>query len=462
MKNLFSIKNDISPLLKLAIPLSLTGLTQSAAWFFETIFLARLGPDILAAGSLVSWLFGTMVVILFGALSSINILVAHKHGEKDQEGIAHVARDGLILAALLTIPAVLLFWNMSPIFLLFGQSQTTALLAQSYLHALSWGMLANFMTMACLEVIIGIGHSRIILLFSILSVSLNIVWSYILIFGKWGFPSYGIAGAGWGLSVSSCVTACILVLFILINKNYRQYFRYIFTFTKPSFLLELLHIGLPMGVMYCVEVAFFFALTLCMGLISSDMQAANQIALQYLGLFMSMIFAIAQAVTVRMGHLLGAKEIYAAEKVNSIGIGIVLIIMTFIAILYWLFPTALISIDFDIHNPSNALLITEIKQLLAVSAVFQIIEAVRITLFGSLRGLKDTKFTLLTSIISFWGIALPLGYLLAMIMQMGSTGFWWGMVGGASLSVVMLQWRFKTKIRKEKICSEQQKELGIF
>ena len=86
MNKIISIKTDIYPLLRLALPLALTGLVQSAVWFFETVFLAHLSPEILAAGSLVSWLFGTIIVIMFGALSSINILVAHKHGEKDQEG----------------------------------------------------------------------------------------------------------------------------------------------------------------------------------------------------------------------------------------------------------------------------------------------------------------------------------------------------------------------------------------
>lgn len=442
-----SVKGDLSPLLKLIIPLAMTGLVQSATWFFETIFLARLGQQTLAAGSLVSWLFGTIVVILFGTLGAINILVAHKHGENDQEGIALIARDGLVLGVLLVIPTFILFWYISPIFLLFGQDEATVSLAQSYLHALAWQLPAFFLTMACLEVIIGIGHARLILLFSIFSVSLNIIWSYILVFGKFGFPTFGIAGAGWGMTISAWVTAFILFAFIFAIKNYRNYFRYIFNFKKPTYLFELLQIGLPMGGMYCIEVAFFFALTLCMGLISSQMQAANQVALQYLGLFMSIIFSMAQAVTVRIGHLLGAKELVAIPKVNYIGIIIASIITTFVAIFYWKLPDILISIDFDVLNPKNFEIVGEIKKLLIVCGLFQIVEAIRITLFGSLRGLKETKFTLLVSFISFWCIALPVGYLLAMKLQLGSTGFWWGMILGAMMSIVLLQWKFNKKMR---------------
>lgn len=445
--NHISLKKDIYPLVRLSVPLALTGFVQSAVWFFETLFLARLGTETLAAGSLVSWLMGTVAVILFGIMSSVNILVAHKYGENDQLGIALVARDGLLLSILVTIPTFLLFWHMAPLFLLFGQSATVVALASSYLHALAWGLFAEFFMFACMEVIMGLGHARIILIITVLSVLLNIVCSYVLIFGKFGFPALGIAGAGWGMTLSYWITAVFLVGYLFISKEYRYYFRFTFKFHKPKYLLELLHIGVPMGVMYCVEVAFFLALTLCMGLISIETQAANQVALQYLGLMMSMMFSIAQAITVRMGHLLGAKDIYGAEKSAYIGVGLAALLATLIAFVYWFAPGVLISADFNIHDPSKFDIIRDIEKFFVVGAVFQIFEASRIAFFGSLRGLKETKFTLLTSIITFWGIALPLGYFMAMNLKWGGVGFWWGMVAGAVLGVILLQWRFKKKMK---------------
>ena len=206
-------------------------------------------------------------------------------------------------------------------------------------------------------------------------------------------------------------------------------------------------IGLPIGTMYCFEVGFFFALALVMGSLGSQLLAANQIVMQYLCILMSVIFSIAQAITVRMGHLLGAKSINLAKRAGYTGIMISATFMGIIAIVFWMFPSLLISVDIDIHNPINANIINEIKILFAVSALFQIIEATRISLFGALRALKDTNFTLLASIISFWGIALPIGYLFATYFQLGGIGLWWGMVLGASCSVLLLYRRFKSKIR---------------
>jgi MATE family multidrug resistance protein len=443
-----AIKNDLYPLLKLAIPLALTGMVQSSVFFFETLFLARVGTDILAAGALVNWLFATLVVILLGTLSSINILVSHKYGAKDHNGISLVVRDGLFLAILLAIPAFIVVWNASSIFLLFGQSPAIVLLAKAYLHALAWGILPNFIMIAFLEFIVGLGHIRIIIIFNVLSVSINIFFSFALIFGKFGMPALGIAGAGWGTTISYWVTVVILATYVLTHKYYRNYLHQIFNFSKPSFLMELLQVGVPMGAMYCVEVAFFFVLALVMGSLGSHLLAANQIAMQYLGTLMGVIFSIAQAITVRMGHLLGAKELNSAKHAGYAGIFISAAFMGIISIFYWFFPLVLISIDFDIHNPNNLEIVRDITMLFAISGVFQILEAMRISLFAALRALKDTHFTLLISIISFWCIALPIGYLLATYFQLGGQGLWYGMVMGATFSVLLLYWRFKSKMRR--------------
>lgn len=440
------LKDNLPPLLRLAIPLALTGLLQSAVWFFETLFLAKLGPDILAAGSLVSWLFGTVVVILFGTLSAINILIAHKHGAADEQGILLVIRDGFWLAILFAIPTFLLFWNMSPIFLLFGQSQSIVLLAKTYLHAMAWGVLPNVIMIALLEVLMGLGRTRPILIINIVSVTLTVFFSFTLIFGQFGLPSLGIAGAGWGQTVSNWITVLLIGGYTLINNDYKRYFCFLLKPTKPSYLLELLHVGAPMGIMYCVEVAFFFALTLIMGSFGSLMLAANQIALQYLSVLIAMIFSIAQAITVRMGHLLGSGDKIAAEQTAYIGILCSIALMVIVAFCYWFFPSYLISIDFDIHKPANLNIVNLATKLLMISAVFQIFESIRITLFGTLRALKDTRFTLFISIISFWGIALPTGYFFATQTHLGAPGLWWGMVLGAATSVLLLLWRFKLKI----------------
>lgn len=443
----YSYKSDISPLIKLAIPITINGIVQSSVWFFQNFYLSHIGAKSLAAGALVGWLFGTITVILIGGLSSINILVSHKHGAKDQTGITHVARDGIVLSIFFSAAAILLLWNIAPIFLLLGQSEEIVDIAKPYMHALCYGIPATYLQLACLEVLMGLGAARVILFFTTLTVIFNITATYLFIFGKFGVPQMGVAGAGWGMTVSYWLALIVMLLYFVINKQLRFYFSHFYKFNTTSYLWELFIVGFPTGLMYCIEVAFFFSLTICMGILGTEVQAANQVALQYLGLMMSAMFAVSQAITVRMGHLLGAGDACGAEKASHIGIMLALMFISCVAVVYWLFPTALISIDFDIHAPQNATLVKEIVSILSVCAIFQIVEAVRIALFGALRGVKDTRFTLFASIISFWCVGLPLGYFFAMKLGVGATGYWWAMALGASISVILLQWQFRRKIK---------------
>lgn len=224
---LHPLRHHFSPLLKLAIPLVITGLLQSGVYFFETLFLSHLGEEILAAGALVSWLFGTFAVILLGIVSAINILVAHKFGAQDHEGISYVVRDAIWLAVILSIPSMLLFWNMSPIFLKLGQNPAIVHLAQTYLHALSWGILPNLLVLTLFEIMVGVSEAHVILKFTLLTVLLDISCSFVLIFGKFGFPALGIAGAGWGTSISYFISITLLILYLFWNKSYHIYFKHL-------------------------------------------------------------------------------------------------------------------------------------------------------------------------------------------------------------------------------------------
>lgn len=440
------LKNDVKPLVYLAIPLALVSMTQSLISFFETLFFAHLDMHVLAAGALVGWLFATLVVIQFGTLSAINILIAHKWGAKEDAGISQVLRDGLILALLLMAPTFALLWNMAPILLVFGQSPIVVALANAYLHPLAWALLPGFVMTVLMQLLIGLGRTKIIMVFTLLSVPLTVILSYVFIFGAWGFPDLKIAGAGWAIAITNMIEMSALILYIATHKTYKKYLNKLFSMRKPEYLSELLRVGLPIGLMFCLEVGFFFVLMLLMGRISVTALAANQLVFQYFCFCMELAFALAQAITVRMGHEFGAKNLAAAKRASFTGSGLVLIIMLIVALCYWCLPKQLMSLDINIYSVENQALIRCAIPFFAIAAVFQIFEAVRITLFGALRAMKDTRFTLLTSILSFWGVALPAGYLLSRYLN--GMGFWWGMTLGGLVSVALLLYRIKQKSAK--------------
>jgi MATE family multidrug resistance protein len=436
--------NETKILLLLAIPLMLGQVIESSNGFFTTILIAHLNHHALAAGALVSNLFITLMVFMWGVLVSISSLVAQKHGANDAEGVAQIVRDGLCLAALLVIPAMALLWNAAPLLLFFGQHPHTVTLARAYLHGLAWSIPADFYSIVILQFIIGLGHSRVLLFFNLIWIPISLLCSYVLMFGKWGFTAMGITGTGWGWTIGMWFASIALTLYIFLNPNYRRYLLGHFKTKSFRYLGEILKVGLPLAGMFCIEVSFFMAMALLMGHISSQTLAANQIVLQYVGLLSGVLsFCLAQALTVRVGHTTGAGDIIAAKRASYIGAIIAVACMLLIGLCYWFVPYWLIAVDLDMHAAINKAIVNDAKHFFMIAAIFQIVEAVRIALFGSLRGLNDTSFTMLTSLLSFWGVAFPLGYFLAIHQHWGGNGVWWGMVLGAVCGVALLFWRLE-------------------
>jgi MATE family multidrug resistance protein len=435
--------NELKLLLVLALPLIGSGFAETAVSFFSTFFLAHLNTEALAAGALVSWLFFTMMVIMWGTLTAISTLVAKQYGAKNSHGCAQVLHDGLLLVAILTVPTMLILWNAAPFLLVVGQKSSTVALATPYLHALACGVGPDFFSLVLMQFIIGLGHSRVNLVFSLVWVPVSIISNYLLIFGKWGLPALGIAGIGWGITFSFWLTTTGLVVYLLLNKRYSLYLRELKSIKQIIYIKELIAIGSPMGCMFFLEIGFFLALALLMGRMGTEVLAANQIAMQFIWQTGVITRGIAQAVTVRVGHLLGAKNYTKIKHSAYCGMVLAVTFLFLVALIYWFFPEKLISLDLNVHIAQNSLIIKLAAGFLAIAGIMQILEALRFTTFGALRGLSDTRFTLFTSILNSWVIGLPLGYYLAYYLGFAGNGLWWGTVIGTAIEIPLVLWRFQ-------------------
>jgi MATE family multidrug resistance protein len=430
----------------LTLPLILTGIVESSVRFTAMFFLAHLGPADLAAGSLVTWFFATLMIILWGVFMGVSVLVSHHDGAKQPEKAALVLRDGLYLSVILVIPSSILIWHLSPILILLGQNPATVKLAIPYMHALAWSPLPDFLSLCLLQFIIGLGHTKTNLIVTLCWVPVNILCNFIFIFGKFGFPQLGMAGLGWGTTVSYAFCVLVLVLYLLLDKRYRPYLGVFKKWSKSVYLTELFKIGLPIGLMWFVEVSFFFSLALIMGRYGLTVLDANQIAIQYVGFFVSISFAASQAITVRLGYQIGAQQFTHAKRVLYTGM-IISVCCTLIPIsFYWLAPQSLVNFDFSDAKNHLTALYQLITPIFAVAALFQLLEAVRLSLFGALRALKDTQFTLFTSFIAFWCISIPLGALLANQFHAGPIGYWEAMTFASACNIILLAIRYRHKI----------------
>ncbi|NDH09038.1 MAG: MATE family efflux transporter [Gammaproteobacteria bacterium] len=436
-------------LLTLMIPLIFIGLVAGIIYFMNNIFLAHLNPTSFAAGGLVGWLYSVFFVIIYGILGSLNVLVSHEYGQKNIRNITHILRDGFICALLLAVPSFILFWNIADLFLWLGQAEEVVYLARPYLHALAIGILPNLFVISILETLIGVGHIRTVFQITLVSVVLTVCFSYAFIFGQFGFPMLGVAGAGWGITCGSVATMIFVVGYIYFDKPYQSYMLAAFNLQKPSFIYDILKIGFPIGLMYFIEVGFFFVMSILVGQLGHEYLAANQVALQYVGMMVGVLFNLTQGITVRIGHLLGGGG--KKEILYTIGIGVIfsVLLVLLIALINVIKPQLLISIDFDVHDSKNILLISYAKTYISFAMFFLFFQAVRLSLFAALRAYKDTIFLFWASLITVWFVALPLGHYLAHSANFGVEGYWIGMIIAGIFSCFLFSWRLYLLYQKQ-------------
>jgi MATE family multidrug resistance protein len=426
----------------LAFPLMLSEIVDASFNFMATLLSAHLGVIELAAGGLVTTLFITIMIFMWGILVSVSTLISQRHGARDSSGISRVFQDGLILASLFSIPGMLLVWNMAPILLFFGQKPETIELARHYLHGLTWAVFPDFWAVVLLQFVIGLGKTRLALLFNIIKVPITLAVSYIFMYGKLGMPRLGIAGLGVGITTGMWIASTLLLICIIFHKDLRIYlFKH--SSTKKHYLFEILRTGLPIAAMFCIEVGFFTVVALVMGRIGNTELAANQIVTQFTGFFTVVIsFAFSQAVSIRIGNAVGRRDLSSTPWTIYAGLFMAACIMLIVACCYWFIPQYLIGIDLDLSKPNNQIISLQAINFLVVAGFVQLFEAIRIVLFGGLRGMGETRFTMITSFFIFWVIAFPMGYGLTFWTGVGPVGMWLGMAMGALCGALLLFWWF--------------------
>lgn len=442
-----SLLSEIRIILLMSLPIIANGLLESSYGFMNTFLVAHLGEKELAAAGLVTMLFVTLMIIFWGTISGVSIVIAHYHGAENKPAIRGVVRDSLYISFIIAIPIMILLWFAPDIFEWSGQSAFVVNESKRYIHALVWAIPFDLPGFALMQLFQGISKPRINFIFTLAYIPFLIVVNYIFMFGKLGMPALGLAGIGWGTTIAYSVFLVIMLLFVYYTPFYCDYAN-LKTASKDSYLGEILKVGLPLGAMYSIEIGYFFVLAIFFGKISQTVLSAHQITIQYFWVAMTMVFSLNQAFSIRIGWRLGRKEPQWILPLTLMSVSVTVIYTVVVGLLYWFFPHILLSVDFiHAHKPEAALVSTAIM-LFTYVALFQLMEGIRLTLFSILRGMKDTLFTLYTSLFVFWGIALPIGYYLAFIRYHNyAQGLWIGLIVSAMVSIAILSFRLRYKIR---------------
>ena len=264
-------------------------------------------------------------------------------------------------------------------------------------------------------------------------VFLNIGLNALLIFGMYGFPAMGLAGAGLATFLSRLITLLGMGL----------YLNWAFIEAKlGKFLLQgkefkaLTKLASPITAQMLMEFGAFGVTAIMIGQLGSLPMAAHQIALTCATTTYMIPMGLSQAVGIRVGHSIGANAIEKCKHIVIGAQGLTILVMGAFALIYLNMGNAIARA----FTPDPALIALTVS-LLSIIGIFQMFDGIQVVSVGALRAMKDVKIPTLLSFIGYWIFAFPFGVWLGFGVQKGVTGFWLGLAIGLAFAATFMSLR---------------------
>lgn len=433
------IKHEIKSMTWLAGPIICASLIQVANGFIDTVMLGRFNPQHLAAGALGASLWVFVMLAGMGFSMGLAPIIAQLKGSGHTGKIAGVFQQGVWLCLIFGIIMFILLRIIANGLALLGQDAAIVPLAKNYLYIVSWGLAASQLYLAGRYLSDGIEYTRPMMLIQLALLPLNAFGNYLLIFGNWGFPQWGVSGAAVATSVTMIFGFILMGLNLKFNKQYRSLLLFDnFQLPQLTPLYDILVISVPIAIAMILETTLFVSIALLMGKLGVLPLAGHQIAINYASLMFMIPLGLSMAATVRVGNAVGRSDYVQANLRGWVAISLSMLFMICSATILLFFNEQIARI-----YTNNAQVIPVAAGLLTLAGLFQISDGIQVSASGALRGYKDTKIPMLINFFGYWVIGFPLAYYLGFRLNFQATGLWWGLIAGLSTTAILLLIRFK-------------------
>jgi len=260
-------------------PILIAQLAQMANGVIDTVMAGHASAEDLAGVGIGSSLWMPLFLFFMGLLGALQPIISGYNGARTTGKIMPATWQGLYIALAGTVVMVLLLTNVQPVLSMLKMEPTTAGITQGYLDAFAWGIPAMLLMNALRGLTDGLGHTRVIMAFSVLSTLINLPLNYIFIYGKLGLPAMGGVGCGWATSLSNGTAAIALLVYLNYSKTFRA-FHILADWVKPNWqgIRYILRIGVPIGFTIFVEASMFSVIALFLAPLGPVVVAGHQIA----------------------------------------------------------------------------------------------------------------------------------------------------------------------------------------
>lgn len=439
------VRTEIATLWRLSWPMLVGQLATVGMGVADVAMTGHVSAAELAAVSLGTSVWSIILVTVMGVMMAVNSVVSHEMGAGRYDKISHSVRESLWMGLIVGIAGCLAANACALLFDHIGLEQAVADRAKTFLHIISLGMPA----FACYRALYGyttsINQTKPIMVIAICGLLYNVVLNWLLIFGEFGLPKLGALGCAVSTATGVWLMLAAMVIWIKLSSAYRM--TYPFTHWEgPNWgeIGGMLRLGIPIGVTHFAEVSAFGLVSLLVARFGVVQVSAHQIALNFVSLVFMVPLSFGIGALTRVGQAMGEGNPVRARFVAWVGtgmcIGFGLLSAIFIALFRW---------QIAAMYTSDAAVQATCAMLLLFAALFQLSDSTQVAAASAIRGYKVTRSPMVIQMIAFWGVALPVGWILGLAPDwfpwspskpMEATGFWIGLVLGLTVAAILLAW----------------------
>lgn len=428
-------REKLRKIFTIMIPILITQLAIMGMSVIDTAMSGHASATDLAGVAMGSSLW-LPILTCFGAFVSAEtpIIAQYLGSGKDNE-IAPTVRHGAYIAIIISFLIILIgFFIVKPIFAQLNLDPKVLKISIGYLIALSLGIIPLFLTISLRSFVDTLSYTSITMRLFIIALPINALLNYIFIFGKFGSPVLGGIGAGLATTITNWILLFIFIFTIKKTEKLNTYGVFS-TIGHLEFqrIKQQLRIGIPIGVAIFFETSLFSGLTFVIAKFGTVVIAGHQAAMNFSSLLYMFPLSFSITLVILVGYEVGAKRFDEAISYAKLGVGLNMIIS-------WIFIALILLARKQLATfySNDAAIINTTATFMFYVAFFQAFDSIGAPIQGVLRGYKDVDYPFYVSLLSYWGIALPLGYLIDTKLGHGPESYWQGLIIGVLVAAIFL------------------------
>lgn len=420
-------------LLELSLPIIMGSIGFALIFLGDVIVGARYSTDVLSAVSISGAI--TSIIFIFGIalLSSVSAYLSNQLGAK--KSAKNYLIPSIKFSMLLAFISFLAILAVIPFYSKMGFEEKLVPMMKTYTWIFAFSTFGDYLFKAMKEFLQSYKIVVIPNLIVIIAIFFNVFFNWVFAFGIGIFPEMGEAGLALATTLTRTLMGLAILAFYLfkfkvkiIEQEYKDYYK------------NLLIIGLPISFAVCIEFLAFNIITILVGRMAGIYAGAQSILISIINTTFMIPMSISMATTIKIGYANGSKNLLDIKRYSLTSCILTESFMLGCGLLIAIFPQQIVALFTTDSNLINIMI-----PVMLLLAIFEITDGMQVTLGGIFKGLKNTKIVMVSNIIGYLMIGMPLGIYLALYKNTHLIGFWIGLtVASIILCVILATNLYKT------------------